>query len=99
MALGYALFHAGKYYQIRNVEGLLRMMRGNTDFREAMIEMLKGYCYVTDKVDELVDVGYLEVGGEPGKVERMDEMTKNFAMLVKREFSEEWEKIEIVKKE
>jgi len=75
------------------------MMSGNTDFREAMIEMLKGYWYVTDKVDELVDVGYLEVGGEPGKVEKMDEMTKNFAMLVKREFSEEWEKIEIVKKE
>jgi len=93
------LFHAGKYYQIRNVEGLLRMMRGNTDFREAMIEMLKEYCYVTDKVDELGDSGYLEVGGEPGKVEKMDEMIKNFAMLVKREFSEDWEKIEIVKKE
>lgn len=72
------------------------MMRENADFRGALIEQLKWYCYVSDKIDELVEGGELEVSGELGEDEKMDEMAKNFAMLVKKEFPEEWENTRII---
>jgi hypothetical protein len=99
MILDYALFHDGKYYRVRDVDGFLRLMRGDADFREALIEQLKSYCYVSDKIDELAEAGKLEVTGEPGRDEKMDEMTRNFALLVKKEFSKEWNKLKIVKEE
>ena len=85
----YALFHQGKYYRVRDVDGFLRLMREDPDFRLASIELLKGYCRVSDEIDGLAESGKLLVSGEPNK---MDEMTKNFAMLVKERFPEEWEK-------
>ena len=99
MVLGYALFHDAKYYRVRDVDVFLRLMRGDADFREALIEQLKSYCYVSDRIDKLVEAGKLEVTGEPGRDEKMDEMTRNFAMLVKKEFSKEWNKLKIVKEE
>lgn len=84
MEKGYAFFFDGAYYRVKNVDGVLKMMRDNPDFRRALIEVLK----LMDTFERLSEGGYLEVSGNPG----MREMAVNFAMLVKREFPREWRK-------
>ena len=85
--------------RVRDVDGFLKIMREDAGFREALIEQLKSYCYVSDKIDEPAEAGKLEVTGEPGKDEKMDEMTRNFALLVETQFSEEWNELKVVKEE
>jgi len=96
--LGYALFFDGNYYRVKNVNGFLLMMRENSDFRAAFVELLKWYYIIMDKVDKLAEAGCLEVSGDPRKAKLMRDMTINFAMFIKKEFPEEWEKTEPIEK-
>lgn len=80
------MFDGEKYWEVKDIEGILSDLKRNRSFRKELINIMKNMSETIVALRGLAQKGYVETRGDPSD----DDAVLRFAGTLKENFPHDW---------